>query len=90
MFKHFEDLVDPDHVLSDAERTKLAENARQEHLARITLQASRLKKSRRNVEEELQQVRRALAAVETDGDEDPPQDATALPGADVDTVVGDA
>jgi hypothetical protein len=47
MFAHFEKLVDPDGVLSEQERTKLAENARRAQLASARLKGSKAKKPRR-------------------------------------------
>jgi hypothetical protein len=41
MLEHFEREVDPEGHLPPAERVKRAENARQAHLARMRLKASR-------------------------------------------------
>jgi hypothetical protein len=63
MFQHFLDLVDPDGVLPEHERVKRAENARREHLSRITLKASKVRKMRAaadQLEQEVEQVEREL------------------------------
>jgi hypothetical protein len=49
MFAYFENLVDPDGVLSEAERTKLAENARKAQLASARLKGSRKHKRKKDI-----------------------------------------
>jgi hypothetical protein len=51
IMERFEKEVDPDNLLSPAERRKRAENARREHLSRIRLKALRTARLQREAEE---------------------------------------
>jgi len=45
--KRFEDQVDPDGVLTPAERAKRAENARQAHFQRLALKSAQARRARK-------------------------------------------
>lgn len=47
--QRFEDQVDPDHVLPEAERTRRALAARRAYMARLALKSSRARAARRAV-----------------------------------------
>ena len=47
MLRKFEQQVDPDGVLTPAERTKRAENARKAHMQRLAFQAAKARRLRK-------------------------------------------